>query len=374
MGNSNGLRQLDVELPLMNYPIFIGSGLLSDENLLMRYIKGNQVFIITNEIIAPLYLKQVQHALLNYQVDTLILNDGEYYKSKTSLFQIYDALMNAKHHRDTTIIALGGGVIGDLAGFAAATYQRGVKYIQLPTTLLSQVDASIGGKTAINHPMGKNMIGAFYQPHAVLMDVNTLQTLPVREWKASFSEIIKYGLLVGGDFLVFLTKLLQTGIATNNSVDTQTVLMDLIMQCCRIKADFVEADQFETGRRVLLNLGHTVAHALETITHYQTWLHGEAVAIGLYCAALLSHQSGHLSEEELKQVDSLLVCAQLPRRIPHSINLLELMSIIMADKKIKNKQLRFVLMKSFGECYLDSQVTEEGLHQVLLRAVEGEFE
>lgn len=374
MAKSDFLRQLEVRLPLTSYPIFVSSGLLSDVDLITPYVKANQVFIITNETIAPLYLKQVQQLFKQFQVDTLILKDGERYKSQASLFKIYDAMINAQHHRDTTIIALGGGVIGDLAGFAAATYQRGVRFLQFPTTLLAQVDASIGGKTAINYSNAKNMIGAFYQPCAVFMDIDTLESLPIREFRAGLAEIIKYALLVGGDFLVFLTKLLESGQISNMVRESKSVLVDLILHCCQIKVEFVEDDQFEMGRRSLLNLGHTVGHALEAITGYQKWLHGEAVGIGLYCAALLSHQYGYLSDEELIQVDSLLLSAKLPRRIPKSINLVELIAFMMKDKKIKKKQLRFVLIKMFGDCYLEEGLTEQRLHQVLLRAVEGDSE
>lgn len=367
MAKRDDYRQLNVQLPLTTYPIIIGQDLYLDPALLNQYVEAEQVLIVTNETIAPYYLEKIQKAFATHQVDTLILKDGEIYKDQSSLFAIYDILIKRQHHRDTTLVALGGGVIGDLVGFAAATYQRGVRFIQLPTTLLAQVDASVGGKTAINHPNAKNMIGSFYQPSAVLIDVETLKTLPAREFNAGMAEVIKYALLVGGDFLSSLTHQLNAGLQAEKSND----LMTLIFQCCAIKAEVVVSDERELGRRALLNLGHTFAHALESITHYQRWLHGEAVGIGLYCAALLSHQLGYLEKEAVLQVDALLEKAKLPRRIPESIDLFALQALMMNDKKIKNKQLRFVLMRSFGDCYLDNQVSLESVHQVLLTAIEG---
>lgn len=362
------IRQLDVQLPSISYPIYIGEDLLLDNHLLKQFIQARQVLIVTNDTIAPIYLERVQRALVGFQVDVLILKDGEMYKNQSSLFAIYDALIHAQHHRDTTLIALGGGVIGDIVGFAASTYQRGVGFIQMPTTLLAQVDASVGGKTAINHPSGKNMIGSFYQPKAVIIDLSTLKTLPSREFNAGLAEVIKYALLVGGEFLSFLEHALQSSIP---SISTD-VLVQLILQCCSIKARFVEADERELGSRALLNLGHTFGHALEAITQYQHWLHGEAVAIGLYCAVLLSYQRGYLKIKEVRLVDSLLERANLPRRIPKTIDLVELQALMMHDKKIKNNQMHFVLVKAFGDCFLDSQVSNKELRQVLLKAVEGD--
>lgn len=368
MAKNELYRQLNITLPTGRYPVFIGRGLQTNTGVLNQVIFSNTVFIVTDETVATLYLKALQQALLAYHVDTLVLPAGEAFKNNESLCEIHDALINAKHDRDTTLIAVGGGVIGDLVGFAASTYQRGVRYIQMPTTLLAQVDASIGGKTAINHASAKNMIGSFYQPHAVMIDVDTLKTLPLREFRSGLAEIIKYALLVGEDFLAFLTKILEGSLSVDSAV-----LPELIAKCCLIKARFFEGDVRETGARVLLNLGHTVAHALEACTHYEKWLHGEAVAIGLYCAALLSQQLGHLSKEDVLQVDALLVNAGLPRRIPRSIDLHQLMVVMMSDKKVHHKQLRFVLMKAIGNCYLETHVTETCLHQILLKAVEGDL-
>ncbi len=368
MENHNVLRQLEVKLPTLTYPIVVGSNLLSDTHLLHEYVVADQVLIVTNETIAPLYLEKVRQVFSEIQTDVLILKDGESYKNQYSLFAIYDELVRCKHHRDTTLIALGGGVVGDLVGFAASTYQRGVNFIQLPTTLLSQVDASVGGKTAINYLQAKNMIGSFYQPNAVIIDIETLKTLPSREFNAGLAEVIKYGLLEGGGFLLQLTEMLNSGITPDLTVE----LSDLIWQCCRVKAKFVEADERESGCRALLNLGHTFAHALEAITDYQQWLHGEAVGIGLYCAALLSQQLGYLTKEDVALVDGLLTRAHLPRRIPKTIDLDYLQALMWNDKKIKHKQLRFVLMKGFGNCYVENKITKKILHQILLCAVEGD--
>ncbi len=360
------LRQLSVQLGEHEYPIYIGSNLLNNVELLRCHVLAQQVLIVTNETVAPLYLDSVKQAFASIQCDVVVLADGESQKNQHSLFAIYDALVNHHHNRDTTLIALGGGVVGDMTGFAAATYQRGVRYIQIPTTLLAQVDASVGGKTAINYQQAKNMLGSFYQPHAVIIDLLTLTTLPSREFSAGLGEIIKYGLLIGGDTLTRLESMLAKGI-TAASTD---LLSELVEQCCRIKAMFVEADERETGQRVLLNLGHTFGHALESSTHYQRWLHGEAVAIGLYCAALLSHQLGLMQESDLQRLDKMLANAQLPRRIPKDIDLTVLHTLMFNDKKIKNKMLRLVLIKSFGDCFLDDQVTDIDLRVALSSAVE----
>jgi 3-dehydroquinate synthase len=366
MPSSVSLRYtLSVSCYSHEYPIYIGHELLSNTSLLRQHIASDQALIVTNETIAPIYLEQVRAALSSIQCDTIIIPDGEHYKNQQSLFAIYDVLIKKHHHRDTTLIALGGGVIGDLTGFAAATFQRGVRFIQLPTTLLAAVDASVGGKTAINHPDGKNMIGSFHQPHAVIIDVSTLSTLPAREFNAGMAEVIKYGLLGGGDFLTKLQSLLIGGI---NQTSTDP-LTDLIADCCRIKADYVEEDEKEHGRRVLLNLGHTFGHALEAITKYKRWLHGEAVAIGLYCAALLSYDLGYLDKASVTLVDELLRASNLPSRIPNDINLSKLQSVMLQDKKIKNNRIRFVLLRGLGDCYLDDGVSVECVSRVLLQSV-----
>ena len=358
------ITQLSIKFPTNEYPIYIGSNLLNNAQLLCSQVIAQQVLIVTNETVAPIYLDKVKLAFTSLQCDVVTLDDGEMYKNQSSLNKIYDTLIQQRHSRDTTLFALGGGVVGDITGFAASTYQRGVRFVQVPTTLLAQVDSSVGGKTAINHAKAKNMIGSFYQPHAVIMDLDTLETLPEREFRAGLAEVIKYGLLVGGEFHQSLIALLNDGL-TQKSI---TSLTKLIAESCQIKALFVQDDEREQGRRVLLNLGHTFAHALESVTNYQRWLHGEAVSIGLYCAALLSHHLGHITQLDVEFVDSLLSKANLPSRIPCDINLSELQNFMLNDKKIKNKNLPFVLMRNLGDCYLETKVQALDVALVLNRA------
>ena len=359
------IHPLTVQSEHHAYPIYMGRALLSQHQLLNRHVQGNQVLLVTNETIAPLYLDAVRSAFTSIQCDVVVLPDGEMHKNQHRATVIYDALIQHHHHRDTTLFALGGGVIGDITGFVASTYQRGVRFIQLPTTLLAQVDAAVGGKTAINHGLAKNMIGSFYPPHAVIMDFDTLSSLPLREFRAGFGEIIKYGLLAGGELLSTLHTLLNQEEMSPSS----PYLNDLVQQCCAIKATFVQEDERETGRRALLNLGHTFAHALESYTQYNRWLHGEAVAIGLYCAALLSYNKNLINQSTLNAVDLLLRQAQLPRRIPKDIDLMALHALMFHDKKVKNNTLHFVLMRALGDCYVDSQITDVCLLDVLRAAV-----
>lgn len=349
------------------YPVIICKHGLDDFSLLQSLVPAFQVLIVTNTTVAPIYLESVLQAFAAKQCDVVFLQDGEAYKTQQSLFTIYDALIKKRHHRHTCLVALGGGVVGDITGFAASTYQRGVPYIQIPTTLLAQIDASVGGKTAINHPLGKNMIGSFYQPQAVLVDLETLKTLPEREFRAGLAEMIKYALLVGGSFLQQLQKALQQGITAQSAE-----LPELIAACCQIKAAIVTEDEKEMGSRALLNLGHTFAHALEAITQYQEWLHGEAVAIGLYCAVLMSHDLRHVDEKTVHLVEGMLQQAGLSYKIPRSIDLSQLKELMAVDKKIKGNNLRFVLFRSLGDCYLEDQVTETCLQKTLLNALEGE--
>lgn len=361
MASHKLFHHLDVNLAKYTYPVIISAGGLKNQELLNRYLSGPQALIVTNKKVAPLYLSYLQKAYLHLQCDVLVLPDGENYKNQESLFKIYDTLIKHNHHRDTTIIALGGGVIGDLAGFAASTWQRGVNLLQVPTTLLAQVDAAIGGKTAINHPAGKNLIGSFYQPVAVLVDPAVLSTLPERELRAGFAEIIKYGLLTGGAFYSQLIQQTEQNLLKVNSV----FLADCIAQCCRIKASSVEQDEKETGSRALLNLGHTFAHALETMTDYTRWLHGEAVAIGLYCAALLSCQLGDFPVTSLKILEKLLKNTGLPHKIPGDIDLTKMLDYMHRDKKVKNNHITLVLMKEEGHCYLHHQITDAFLLKIL---------
>lgn len=367
MANFEVYDKVDVCFAYHQYPIIICHKGLQSLNFLQSFVISSQVLIVTNQTIASLYLKQVQDAFTAIQCDVVILEDGERYKNQHSLFTIYDALIQNKHHRDTTLIALGGGVIGDMVGFAASTYQRGVKFIQIPTTLLAQIDSSIGGKTGINHPSGKNMIGSFYQPQAVVIDLATLTSLPEREFRAGIAEMIKYGLLAGGEFYEQLYAALQKGLTSKSPQ-----LAQLIATCCRIKAQFVQDDEKELGQRALLNLGHTFAHALEAYTHYQQWLHGEAVAIGIYCAAVLSYQMKLIDEKLVKQIEQILQSAGLPHKIPSTVNLKKLIDLMKLDKKVKNNRLRFILIKNPGNCYLEDRITEDSMYHALVAAVRGE--
>lgn len=366
MGKFKLYQELNVRLPGHDYPILIGQNMLAEGEFLRKFVPSKQVLIVTNDTIAPLYLSSLQAVFSDRQCDVIILEDGEAFKNQQSLFKIFNALVEGQHHRDTILIALGGGVVGDITGFAAATYQRGVQFIQIPTTLLAQVDASIGGKTAINHPKAKNMIGSFHQPSAVIIDLNTLETLPQREFNAGIAEIIKYALIEDEDFLELVKSALQEGLQPPFSAK----LPAIISQCCQIKMRIVQKDEREMGQRALLNLGHTFAHALESYTHYDRWLHGEAVAIGLYCAALLSCRHLHRDFKMVEVVDKMLVMANLPNRIPSEIDLQQLRLLMSQDKKIKNKSLRFILMKKIGDCYIEDQVAEEDLFLSLRDAVE----
>ena len=301
------MQTLHVELGERSYPIYIGAGLLADPELLTRHIGGRQVAVVTNETVAPLYLETLMRSLEGFKVASIVLPDGEVFKNWETLQLIFDGLLTARHDRRTTIIALGGGVIGDMAGFAAACYQRGVDFIQVPTTLLSQVDSSVGGKTGINHPLGKNMVGAFYQPKAVLIDTASLRTLPERELSAGLAEVIKYGLICDEPFLVWL----EQNIPALRALDQQA-LTYAIEQSCAAKARVVAADERESGVRATLNLGHTFGHAIETEQGYGVWLHGEAVAAGTVMALEMSYRLGWLSAADRDRGIRLLQAAGLP--------------------------------------------------------------
>lgn len=353
------MRRLNVSLAERSYPILIGAGLLSRADLIRPHLPNPRVALISNTTVAPLYMDQLRRGLVQtgVAVTPVILPDGEAHKNWESLNLIYDAMLSSRCDRGTTIVALGGGVIGDLAGFAAATYQRGVPFIQIPTTLLSQVDSSVGGKTGINHPRGKNMVGAFWQPRLVLADTDTLNTLPRRELSSGMAEVIKYGLIRDLPFLEWL-EANMTGLMARDS----EMLAHAIERSCANKAEVVAADELETakeGGRALLNLGHTFGHAIETGMGYGEWLHGEAVAAGTAMAAELSRRLGWLSKADLERVEAVLRRAGLPVKGPAlgAERYLELMS---HDKKVVAGKLRLVLLKALAEAvtYADAPRAE----------------
>ncbi|WP_425916332.1 3-dehydroquinate synthase [Acinetobacter sp. TSRC1-2] len=355
------MQTLHVELGDRRYPIFIGSD-LNPESLLEPYIKGKQVMIVTNTTVAPLYLEHYLTAIeaLGKKVATCILPDGEKYKNIEHLNLIFDALLEAGFNRDATVLALGGGVIGDMAGLASACFQRGVYFIQVPTTLLSQVDSSVGGKTGINHPLGKNMIGAFQQPQVVLADMSQLSTLPDRELSAGLAEVIKYALLGDLDFLGWLEENMD-GLVERDSA----LLAEAVYRSCAHKARIVANDEKEQGERALLNLGHTFGHAIESYLGYGIWLHGEAVATGMVMAADLSQRLGWISVEDLERTKKIIQRAHLPVKCP-AIPLDEFLAYMAHDKKVLNGQLRLVLMKSLGQAVITKEFDVELMKQAIL--------
>ena len=346
---------VNVELQERRYPILIGNGLLQDERS-YPVKRGERVMIVTNPTVAQFYLDTVTFALKKRgcEVDHVLLPDGEKYKTLESLNLIFTALLQGNHGRDTTIIALGGGVIGDVAGFAASSYQRGVRLIQIPTTLLSQVDSSVGGKTAVNHELGKNMIGAFYQPSMGIIDTHTLGTLPKREVNAGLAEVIKYGAILDYEFFEWLEAHIDELVALNNES-----LQHCIARCCQIKADVVARDETEKGDRALLNLGHTFGHTIETHLGYGNWLHGEAVSTGMMMAAALSEQLGDISVADVSRLEKLLARANLPTLSPDSMQPEDYLPHMMRDKKVLAGKLRLVLLKSLGQAYIATDTDKD---------------
>ncbi|QEY73976.1 3-dehydroquinate synthase [Pseudomonas denitrificans (nom. rej.)] len=354
------MRTLNVDLADRSYPIYIGEGLLDDLRYFEPHIRGRQVAIVTNETIAPLYLDRLQKTLVGYKVTTVVLPDGEAYKQWETLQLIFDGLLTARHDRKTTLIALGGGVIGDMTGFAAACYQRGVDFIQVPTTLLSQVDSSVGGKTGINHPLGKNMVGAFYQPQAVVIDTATLKTLPPRELSAGLAEVIKYGFICDEPFLTWLEAHMDDLLALET-----IALTEAIERSCAAKARVVGADEKETGVRATLNLGHTFGHAIETHMGYGVWLHGEAVGAGTVMALEMSHRLGWLTKAELDRGIRLLAAAKLPVVPPQEMNAEHFLEHMAVDKKVLDGRLRLVLLQGLGGAVVTAEFPREILEETL---------
>lgn len=353
------MQTLQVALGERSYPIHIGEGLLSSD-LVRRHVRASQVMVVTSETIAPLYLDRLRETLSGLQCDHLVLPDGEQYKDLSTLESIFDALLEAGHGRTTTLVALGGGVIGDMTGFAAACYQRGVDFIQVPTTLLAQVDSSVGGKTAVNHPRGKNMIGAFYQPRAVVIDTDVLRTLPRRELAAGIAEVIKYGLIRDPAFHQWLENNLEA-LSTRDPEATARA----IYESCRNKAEVVAADETEQGNRALLNLGHTFGHAIETATGYGDWLHGEAVGAGMVMAAEFSTELGWLARDQMEAVRSLVERAGLPVSPPRSMSPEQFRRLMALDKKVEDGRLRLVLLRGIGDAVVTADFDPDLLDRYL---------
>ncbi len=352
--------KIDIDLGDRSYPIYIGSGLLSKSELYTQAITGSNVLIVSNETVAPLYLEQVTSNLSNYNTQHIILPDGEEHKTLSVLESIYERLLTLNFDRTCTLIALGGGVVGDMTGFAAASYQRGVNFIQLPTTLLSQVDSSVGGKTGVNHPLGKNMIGAFHQPQAVIADIDTFDTLDDRQLKAGLAEVIKHGLLIDINFYSWLKENMQALVAREKSALTYAV-----QRSCQIKAKVVSKDEREKGQRALLNLGHTFGHAIETGMGYGNWLHGEAIAVGMCMAADLSHRLGWISKEEQNECVNIINQAGLPISPPAEMQEQQFFDLMARDKKVRGQTLNLILFKGIGRTVVSSDFSEQDLRKTL---------
>ncbi len=357
---------LTVDLGTRSYPIIIGQKLLGQSAWVTPYIKGQQVLIVTNETVAPLYLEKVLPAFADFQVNSVILPDGEEYKTLEVTNRVFDVLLEHRFDRQSTLIALGGGVIGDITGFAAACYQRGVAFIQIPTTLLAQVDSSVGGKTGVNHPLGKNMIGAFYQPQSVVIDTDTLSTLENRQLSAGLAEVVKYALINDPEFFEWLEQQAEKLLARE-----PTALNFAIARCCQNKAHIVAQDERESGIRALLNLGHTFGHAIETGAGYGYYLHGEAVAIGLRLSAQFSSQLGWLPEDTVQRVVALLQKMNLPTTIPYHLTVQQLLDLMKVDKKVKKGKIRLILLKAIGKAQVTEDYPSVLLEQILSQGYQG---
>lgn len=360
------MKTITVDLGTRSYPIHIGAGLLGQPALLTPHIHGKQVMVVSNETVAPLYLDSLLASLSGFETHSVILPDGEQYKTLDTLNLVFDHLLKHHYSRKCTLIALGGGVVGDITGFAAATYQRGVNFIQVPTTLLSQVDSSVGGKTGVNHPLGKNMIGAFHQPQVVLADTDTLKTLDDRELSAGLAEVIKYGLINDIEFLSWLEKNITALMQRDPAA-----LAYAIERSCLDKSVIVAADEREAGQRALLNLGHTFGHAIENGMGYGAWLHGEAVGCGMAMAALFSARRGWINEHDVARVINLLEQAKLPVSPPASMSAEQFLDIMAVDKKNLDSKLRLVLMKGLGQSVITEEFDQQALVDMLNEMLPG---
>ncbi len=359
----NNTRTVKVPLGADSYTIYIGSGLLADAELMQKHMSTQQICIVSNAVVAEHYLPRVLASLTHNQpqrhIETVILPEGEAHKNQTTLNLIHDRLIEKKFSRDCLLVALGGGIVGDITGFAAASYQRGVDFIQLPTTLLAQVDSSVGGKTGINHRLGKNLIGAFHQPKTVIIDTDVLKTLPAREMAAGMAEVIKYGLIRDADFLTRLDEMMDELMQGEPAL-----LAEVIQRSCQHKADVVEADEKEHGERATLNLGHTFGHAVEALTHYQTYLHGEAVAIGTMMALALSRDNGWLDDEAVQFAEALFKRAQCPVDLSAcevALNAGDIRAAMQRDKKVRAGRLKLILLEALGQAVIRDDCDEDNI-------------
>ena len=354
-------RTVDIDLGARSYPIHVGAGIIGERRLLAPHVGDRHAFVITNETVAPLWLDRLRPALADAsRIDTHVIADGERHKTLDTFAEIQHALVERRAARDAVVIALGGGVVGDIAGFAAACYQRGVDLVQVPTTLLAQVDSSVGGKTGVNLPGGKNLVGAFHQPRCVVSDTATLATLDPREVRAGFAEVVKYGLIGDPDFFDWL----EANLAALLDLD-DGALGVAVMKSCERKAALVVADERESGVRALLNLGHTFAHAIETGTGYGTWLHGEAVAAGIVLAARMSHRMGWLAGQDCERIERLFLRAELPVRAPAALSPERMLELMSVDKKIRRGRLRLILLRGIGDAIMTSEFDPEALRETL---------
>lgn len=354
------MTTLKVELGERSYPISIQANLLNQAEVLTKHLKTKKVVVVTNDVVEPLYFPIISAVLAGYEVSKIVLADGEQYKNLQSFEMVISELLAMSAGRDTTLIALGGGVVGDLTGFVAASFQRGMPFIQIPTTLLSQVDSSVGGKTAVNHPLGKNMIGAFYQPKAVLIDTNSLKTLPKREFSAGMAEVIKYGVIYDQEFFIWLEENLQA-----IKQQDQAALQYMIARCCAIKAEVVAIDERESGLRAILNLGHTFGHAIEAELGYGNWLHGEAVSTGIVLASAVATKMNWLEASEFSRIEMLLQNFDLPTAAPEGMHYDEFMQHMRHDKKVQAGELFFVIPQGIGKAVVTKDVSEEVLRVIL---------
>jgi len=356
------VKKLQVELGERSYPILIGQGLMGNAELVKPYVKGQQVLIVTNTTVAPLYLEKCKAAFSDFNVQSVILPDGEKYKTLETLNLVFDELIGQRFDRSCTLVALGGGVIGDMTGFAAAAFQRGVNFIQMPTTLLSQVDSSVGGKTGVNHPLGKNMIGAFHQPECVVIDTETLNTLEDRQLSAGLAEVIKYGLIQDPEFFEWLEANLDE--LLNREPEA---LSFAIERSCQDKAEIVAKDEKEAGMRALFNLGHTFGHAVESGMGYGNWLHGEGVSAGSMQAVYMSKLLGNLTQEDENRIKAIFEQAKLPIVPPSQQEMSneKFLELMAGDKKVQAGTVRLVLLKSIGKAYVTGDYPQELLEQTL---------